>query len=257
MVKELKNSKEKIDELHFEQVQRANKLAVLGELTSEITHEVNNHSAIIRARTEYLLDEFQFDNTPQHNKKNLQVILGQIDQISKVTESILLHSKKKLAVFKEMDLVTIVEESILILLPRLQKEGIKLIRNIEVEKAIILGESSLVGQILINLIINSIDAIKTNGKITISLKEYGESKFELKTTDDGSGINKDNIVHIFSPFFSTKQNEKGTGLGLYIVANICKAHDASISCESDPLKGTSFTIIFNRIKINNEKNISN
>jgi len=246
MVNELRESREKIDELHFEQLLRANKLVVLGELTSEIAHEVNNHSAIVMARAENLIDALRENSAYKNYQKDLKVILGQIENISKITERILLHSKKKPSIFKEINLISAIEESLLILTPHLKNRNIKVIKKIERQNAKIIGDFTQIEQILINLINNSLDAIGENGIITITLDQHKDDKLKLTIEDNGKGIPKNDIEHIFSPFFTTKEDSKGTGLGLYIVYNICKQHNASITCNSVLNRGTSFTVIFNR-----------
>ena len=84
------------------------------------------------------------------------------------------------------------------------------------------------------------------GKLNITIKCLSNSDREVTITDDGPGMDSDVRDQIFSPFFTTKSAEKGTGLGLYIVKNICKNHDAEIECTSEPGKGTIFTIIFKK-----------
>jgi signal transduction histidine kinase len=80
--------------------------------------------------------------------------------------------------------------------------------------------------------------------LTIRLAPEAAQQIKLEITDTGRGMDADTKDQIFTPFFTTKAAEEGTGLGLYIVRNIIKNHDASIRCESEPDKGTSFTILF-------------
>ena len=99
-------------------------------------------------------------------------------------------------------------------------------------------------QVLTNLVNNSIDAINSNGKLLIKVDKTKNQEFQLSILDNGQGIEDHIKEKIFSPFFTTKSGNKGTGLGLYIVKNICNNHDAEISCESDPGIGTKFIITF-------------
>ena len=99
-----------------------------------------------------------------------------------------------------------------------------------------------------NILNNAIDAIGENGNITISLKPYEENHYLLEIHNDGPGMDEHTKKQIFSPFFTTKSADKGTGLGLYIVKNICQNHDAEISCESEMNSGTTFSIKFKKIR---------
>jgi two-component system NtrC family sensor kinase len=101
--------------------------------------------------------------------------------------------------------------------------------------------------VLTNILNNAVDAIGSEGNITITLKPDGDTFCQLAITDDGPGMDEHTKKQIFSPFFTTKTAEKGTGLGLYIVKNICKNHNAEISCESKVNSGTTFIIRFEKM----------
>ena len=88
-------------------------------------------------------------------------------------------------------------------------------------------------------------------KLVIRLRRNEIRKIQLIISDDGKGIDEHNLEKIFTPFFTTKTGNKGTGLGLYIVRNICKNHNAEISCESKINSGTTFIIRFK--KMNDEE----
>ena len=99
-----------------------------------------------------------------------------------------------------------------------------------------------------NLLNNALDALDSNGKIRVSVLKSQNGKIELTIEDNGKGMSSDEIEKIYSPFFTTKTDEKGTGLGLYIVKKICKNHDADIECKSYVGEGTQFIITFKREK---------
>ncbi|MBK8943956.1 MAG: HAMP domain-containing histidine kinase [Ignavibacteriae bacterium] len=112
-------------------------------------------------------------------------------------------------------------------------------------EAIIFGDPNQIEQVVLNLISNSMDAIKENGIINVMINLSEENKIQLKISDNGIGIDQESLEKIFSPFYTNKDSGKGTGLGLYIVQNICKNHNAEIICESKINEGTTFTITFN------------
>lgn len=243
MIKELKRSKEKIEELHFAELFRADKFITLGELASEMAHEINNHAAIISSRMEYLLMNFEDKPIFMPYKDDTEVILNRIKSISKITGNILKHAKKTKKDFVEINLVKIINDTIILFESLAKKRNIKIKSEIKTEKVTIKGDPVQIEQALTNLIKNALDASADGGEIIISIYEEN-NKLCLEIKDFGTGIDELNLVNIFNPFYTTKSEEKGTGLGLYIVKNICKNHNAEIKVKSRINEGTVFTIIF-------------
>ncbi|MBI9071531.1 MAG: HAMP domain-containing histidine kinase [Melioribacteraceae bacterium] len=244
MVEEIKTSREEIEELHFKQLQHADKLATIGELTSSIAHEINNYSAIMLSRTDYLRLEAENNIHLENYKNDLEVIEGYVEKITKITKNILRHSKKINKEFSNIDLTNIVEQSIQMLEPILSKKNISITKNIKGNNNSIWGDSAQIEQIITNLINNAADAIGFDGEINITIRNEDSDTVILVISDTGNGIDHKSQKNIFAPFYTTKSEGKGTGLGLYIVKNICKNHKAKIELESEIGKGTTFTITF-------------
>lgn len=246
MVKRLKDSKEKIEVLHAEQLQRADRLVTLGELTAEMAHEINNHSAIIMARADFLQLESIMNNELVKYKGDLSAILHQTEVVSKITGNILKHSKKMPRLKQKLNLIDIVNECLYILNPVIKKHNVEIIRSYKTDNPVITGDQLDIEQIIMNLINNAVDSLEGSGIIEIELDKDSDDNVILKIKDNGSGIEEPVLEQIFLPFFTTKDPGKGTGLGLYIVRNICEKHSAKISCNSKPGSGTTFTIKFER-----------
>jgi signal transduction histidine kinase len=177
-------------------------------------------------------------------KEDLDVIVGQIEKISQITNSILKHSRKLPREFIEVDIASVIDESLKILLPLFKKNNIELEKKYSKSNLKVYGNTQQLEQVMLNLINNGIDALGSNGRITISLHESEEGEVIVKIRDNGCGIDTSKLDSIFTPFYTTKPPDKGTGLGLYIVKNICKNHNAEISVESSEGKGTEFRLIF-------------
>jgi signal transduction histidine kinase len=246
MTYKLRSSKEQIEQLHLEELQRVNRLKTLGELTSETAHEVNNHIAIIMSRTDYLNLEFQKYPELLKYSEDLEVLLDQSSKISEINGNILKYSKKSKIEYDAVSLEDIVNEFTKIYAPLLLKKNIRLISEINLDDATINGNSIQVNQILTNLVTNAADELTDNGEISISLSGSNENKVVLEVKDNGPGIGESLLEEIFSPFFTTKTKKNNTGLGLYIVKKICEQHKAVIICESKINSGTSFKITFNK-----------
>ena len=248
MTSKLRTSREQIDQMHLEELQRLNRLKTLGELTSQTAHEVNNHIAIIMSRADYLSMETTKVPALKKYAEDLHVLLDQSSKISEITGNILKYSKKKSVELKEINLVDVVNEFVMVYEPLLLKQNILLRTDFKLEKAFTIGDSVQINQILTNLISNAADAIVDDGIITISLSASNDERINLAVTDNGPGIDKEREKEIFSPFFTTKNTQNNTGLGLYIVKKICENLNAQIKCNSEQGTGTTFIISFNFIQ---------
>ncbi len=245
MVDRLRDSQDEINKLHFEQLQHVDRLITLGELTSETAHEINNHSAIIMSRADYL--SFEALKAPGISKysDDINVILNQIMKVSEITKNVLKHSKKVEKNLEKIDLVIVIENTLNTLRPILIKRNVELIKYILPQQAIIEGDALQIEQALTNLVINSLDSMEKEGRLKISLLNP-DSKFIISVSDNGCGIHDSIKAQVFLPFFTTKKGGKGSGLGLYIVKNICKNHNADLQMESNVGEGTTFKIIFKK-----------
>ncbi|HKB87767.1 MAG TPA: HAMP domain-containing sensor histidine kinase, partial [Ignavibacteriaceae bacterium] len=177
--------------------------------------------------------------------EDINVILSQTEKISEITRNVLKHSKKTEKNFEDVDLAEVVENTLGTLQPILRKRKIELSKSILPGSAVVKGDSLQLEQALTNLVINSLDAMEAEGNLQISLTAENDS-FIITVSDDGSGIDDSIKDQVFSPFFTTKTGGKGSGLGLYIVKNICKNHNADISMDSKKGDGTTFRISFNK-----------
>jgi C4-dicarboxylate-specific signal transduction histidine kinase len=150
-------------------------------------------------------------------------------------------------IMKPLSVNEVVEATYALLEHQLQMKRVYC--NVEKQEALpsILGDRNSLQQVLINLIINAMDALegKKDEKPTVTVRTYSENgKVCVEVKDNGSGIPKDIQEKIFDPFFTTKGPEKGTGLGLAIIASILHQHRAGISLESEVGKGTQFKVSF-------------
>ncbi len=247
MTVKLEASREQIEQLHYDELQRANRLKTIGELTSQTAHEINNHIAVIMSRIEYL--ELECENDKQLSKyaDDLKALLNQINNISSITRNILKYSKKDTKNIKEINLCKTAEEIISMVRPILKKKNISLSNNSIGNKYLINADEIQIKQVITNLINNSVDAIKENGHIELSIYENDKDQIVLTVKDDGSGIKPEIKDEIYSPFFTTKTSEERTGLGLYIIKKICEMHNAEIDLLSTENEGTLFKITFNKV----------
>ena len=234
------------------QLQQAQKMEAVGRLTGGVAHDFNNILGIIIGYTEIALEDV---NPSQKLYHYLRKILDASERSANIVRQLLAFSRKQTISPKVFDLNTAVI-SILKMLHRLIGEDIDLSWLPGPDTLLIKMDPTQIDQILANLCVNAKDAINGTGKITIETmmvtfdEEYCAShigfhpgKFVLLSiSDNGCGIEKEAQNHIFEPFYSTKEPDGGTGLGLSTVYGIVKQNNGFINVYSEPGEDTTFKI---------------
>ena len=221
------------------------RLAAVGELTSTTTHEFNN---ILMTILNYAKLGLRHKDEATREKA-LTRILDAANRGAKITSLVLGLSRTGSGNFDPIDLVAIVEDSLVLLEKELQKYRIHVEKELS-GVPVIQGSAGALQRLLLNLITNARQAIKENGTIRIIVKH--ESKTDsvvLTVRDNGSGIPKEVLPKIFDRFFTTKSGpdasgKGGTGLGLTACKQIIDDHRGRIRVESTVGKGTAFSIRF-------------
>lgn len=247
MMDHLLQYRSEIEELTFQKLQHADRLVTLGELTAGIAHEINNNTAIIMTRADYLRLASQQDKSLQKYQEDLDVIIHQLELLSKITGETLKYSRKPSSAFAKINLIEILSTSAEMINPIAKKRGAQILKKFSQDDLFrIEGNFVQLEQVFTNLLGNALDAFEQGGIVTIEVNRQSDF-FEVIISDNGKGIDEEIQKSIFLPFFTTKSEEDGTGLGLFIVKNICELHDIEIKCESQKNAGTKF---FLKIKNN-------
>lgn len=223
------------------QLEQAQALAALGELTGTATHEFNNILMTILNHAKLGI-RHRDDET---RDKALAKILDASERAAKISKTILATAKNRSDDFEPTDLAQIIDDSLVLLERELRKYRVSVETEIgEVPAARANGNQ--IQRVLLNMVINARQAMPDGGTVLIGLRsEQGE--VILTVRDSGSGIAKDKLPQIFDPFFSTKKGpdesgKGGTGLGLSACRDIIQKHGGRIRVESTVGKGTAFII---------------
>ncbi len=234
----------------------AQKMESIGRLAGGIAHDFNNMLQVIMGNAEIAIDLVPPDGSVS---EALQEIWECANRSSRLTRQLLGFARKQVVVPKTTDMNEAVEHS-LRLIRRLIGDDIELEWRPSVNCSRVFMDPSQIDQILANLCVNSKDAIRGSGKITIATDvvemddeycancEYsltGEYVM-LSVSDDGCGMDEDTLSNMFEPFFTTKGVGKGTGLGTATVYGIVKQNNGHIEVESEIGKGTTFKIFLPR-----------
>ena len=246
---ELKNAYEKLKNLQAQLIQAA-KLASLGQLSAGVAHEINN--PLVGVLNNVQLLKMMLEEKKEIPPDELKEILVSIEEsglrCKKIVQNMLSFSHASIAGFEQVSLNSIIENTVSLIENEYNLQNVLIERKLKAELPLILGDRQLLQQALLDLLNNSLWAIKkkeTSGTITLTTDYDAENKMAvLLVSDTGIGIPKENLGHLFEPFFTTKEVGEGTGLGLAIVYDIFKRHRATIEVESQVNLGTTFKIKF-------------
>ncbi len=225
--------------------------ASLAEVTTGIAHELAQPLTGIKCISQNMMDDISFNDFDHMQAvSDLARISSLVDRSSSIIDHIRTFSRKRGFSFQQADLNACILNAIELINNQMKNSSIDLIFVLDDSVPRIYGDNLSLEQLFINLILNSKDAIisKTetapdfHGVIKITTT-FNENIVKLIIEDNGSGIPEDIIPKIWSPFFTTKQKGKGTGIGLSLSHRIIKEHNADVSINSSS-EGTVFTIIF-------------
>jgi len=232
---------EKLKEME-KQLRLADRLAVVGELTASMAHELRNPLGSIRGTVEILKEQL-----PENQKLSefFGILVKETERLNSVVENYLSFSRRKPPQHKQFDLNEVIRNVVLLFTSRARKEGINLNLDLPDDPLYLKANPDELRQILINLILNAIQAMNRSGEIRIEVKKSengyandSQSSIEIIIEDQEVGIPQLDLENIFKPFYTTKDH--GTGLGLSIVKIIVYKYHWIIHVDSQEGKGIKF-----------------
>jgi signal transduction histidine kinase len=216
------------------------RLAAVGELAAQVAHEIRNPLAGIRGACE-ILAEGQDGDDPRGQIS--REVIRQVDRLNRTVEDMLLFARPKAIQPVPTDLHQILERTLSVLLEDPKTREVEVERRYNGSLAELEVDPQQIEQVLINILLNAIQAMDYRGKLTVTTRTNG-AHAQITIRDSGPGIPEDVQDQIFKPFFTTRA--KGSGLGLAIVRNLVKAHGGSIRAASFPEGGAEFTVTLPR-----------
>lgn len=225
-------------------LKQSEKLANMGQLSAGIAHELNNPLGVITMYSNILKDETEDDSPIQ---EDLNLIVEQATRCKKIVGGLLNFARKNQVNFTKTNFENFVKSSFNSII---KHKDIELEFISKVETTAIEIDTEQMMQVLTNLEKNAVEAMPYGGTLTVEIIEL-ESQFQLIIKDTGTGISKQNMDKIFTPFFTTKPVGQGTGLGLPLIYGIIKMHNGQIKVtsnddENEGPTGTIFTINLNK-----------
>lgn len=254
-----------------ERIRRADRLAVVGTFAAGMAHEIKNPLVPIKTFSQLLPE--MFDDNEFRNRFSV-LVLKEVERINQIIEKLLNFARPSKPVPAPCNIHGLIDEVLFLLEEDVRQKRIELRKGYTNEEAIIKVDKQQIKQVLLNLLLNAIQAVRREGQIAVStgyvweqggngdgrrftrgrkggkLNRGGNSKvkrFQIKITDTGCGISEDNLKHLFDPFFTTKP--EGTGLGLAISHVIVQEHNGVLDAESKQGQGATFTV---KLPVNTE-----
>ena len=219
-----------------EQVQRAQRLSALGRLAGGLAHEIRNPLGITRAAAQMLALELAPDHALH---QYTHVIQTEIDRVDRLIEQLLTYARPRVVNRGQVDATELVTRTLSLINAYATQQQVRLETAIEAQLPLLDGDSELLHQALVNLVLNAVQATPAHGCVTVAAYHdpgNPQTGIVLRVTDTGRGIAVEDRSRIFDPFFTTRDD--GTGLGLSIVQQIVQEHHGVINVESEAGRGT-------------------
>lgn len=225
-------------------MEHADRLSILGEITAGIAHELNTPLANILGFAELLKTK---DNPDTQSTKDIEKIINSAIFSREVVKKLMFFACEMPQNMNEVDIVPVVTDAMNLLDSTFTKKEVNYKIKLPTEEVLLKVDTIQLTQVIFNLVLNAIYFSPKNGMIKLRVSQTPK-KIVLKISDEGPGINHENIDKIFQPFFTTKGVGNGSGLGLSVVHGIIKGHRGSIEYKENTSTGAIFTITFPKQK---------
>lgn len=229
---------EKADELASmtQQLWHASKLVTMGELAASVAHELNNPLATVSLRAESLMTQLVHDEQKQ---RSLQIIISEVERMANLVTNLLQFTRRNYRQISTIDVREELVRSIDLISYYLRNRRINVVREFDEKLAPIHADRQQLRQVFLNLMTNAGDAMPEGGVLTVRVHDQSySSRVVIEFADTGQGISTIDLKKVWEPFFTSKPEGKGAGLGLSICSRIVEEHGGAISLESVPGKGT-------------------
>lgn len=220
------------------QLRHADRLATIGQLAAGVAHELNEPLGNILGFAQLAQ---KHPGLPEGIEQDLAKIVSTCLHARQIINSLLLFSRQMPPQKARLDFNLAIEEALRLLEPRCVRKGIAIVRRLSPDLPEITADASQLRQVLVDLAVNAIHAMPDGGMLEVTTRA-GENSVLLTVQDSGMGMSEEVLGKIFVPFFTTKDVNEGTGLGLPVVHGIVTAHGGTIHVHSAPGQGARFDI---------------
>jgi len=221
-----------------QQLQRADRLAALGEIAAGVAHEIRNPLTSIKGFIQLIETGMPTDDK---KRQYTSIIIEETNRLNKMVRELLYYARPSESLKIDININQVLEDTLILVNLNASHKPVEFTMNYGENLPALQGDQEQIKQIFLNLLINSVQAIDEGGKVEVTSKLTGDI-ISVVVEDDGKGIDAGHYKRIFDPFFTTRDN--GTGLGLAVVQKIIDLHQGEITVENREGKGTRFTVNF-------------
>ena len=221
----------------------AERLALAGRVMAEVAHEVGTPLHSVAGHIELLRKDLSPDGLTEASARRLGIIEAQLRRVIEIIGRRLDVTRRERGESGPVDLERLARDTVELVRPGLANAGVALGIRAEPAPTRVSGRQDQLQQVILNLLINAIDATPRGGRIDVTTRAVPNAgAIEIAVSDTGHGISAADREQIFEPFFSTKEPGHGTGLGLFITAQIVREHKGRIAVESEVGRGSTFRV---------------
>lgn len=226
------------DSKSIRSMEKVEKMATIGELSSAIAHEIKNPLAGISGAIQVLSEGFAHDD---QRREIMDDVLVEINRLDKTVRNLMSFARPPAPSLILIPVSAIIERTVELIAGQAKKQHIDVNILPTDDLAVVRADPDQIQQVLLNIIVNALHVMPQGGELKVATRVIkAESVVEVAISDNGTGIAKADVEKIFEPFFTTKTS--GTGLGLAICRNIVESHSGTVDVESAPGQGTTFRI---------------
>lgn len=230
-------------EITQKQLIQSEKLNAIGQIAASIAHEINNPLAGVLVYSKLMAKKLVNDSFKKEDAlENLTKIETAVSHCSQIVRGLLDFARQSEPVLAPVEIGKIIDQAVALVHHQAEMNQVKIMRNDMVSPPLVKGDIGQLQQVFMNLIINAIQSIHDGGTITVTTKSGGDNRIAVSFQDTGHGVTPENMDRLFTPFFTTKEEGKGVGLGLAISKGIVERHGGSIEVVSNTCSGSTFTV---------------
>jgi len=240
MVKNLATARTELQRFHYQQMERADRLASIGEMAAGLAHEIKNPLAGIGGAIDVLADDY----SPEDPRREVMAqIQKQVSRLNRTVTDLLYFGKPGAPEFNYVDMNSLIKQTQLFSSQHPEAKNINWIEELTRDLPLVWGDQKQLQQVLLNLMINAVQAMKQGGVLTVQSEHLirdGRDWVQVHICDTGPGISAEQMAQIFTPFYTSKT--EGTGLGLPICRQLMDTNGGKLSVSSKVGQGACFTL---------------
>jgi two-component system, NtrC family, sensor kinase len=222
----------------------AERLSVSGRIVAQVAHEIGTPLHSVAGHLELLRKELPADRLTEDADRRLAIIETQLGRVTEIITQLLDLTRRSEGAPAHVDMSRLVREAVELVRPGMAAANLRFHVDAAPDLPQVHGHAGQLQQVILNLLTNAMDATPAGGQVEVATRTVpGAGRVVVEVRDSGQGIAGEHRKQIFEPFFSTKAPGRGTGLGLFISAQIVRDHKGVIEVESEPGRGSTFRLV--------------